>query len=116
MNGSKGPLSGAARSVLREIDHELNRLDNWEMAAARERSLLLSARAALAGTAGAAAAYRRRVSQDDVAAYLAEHPGSSPADIADSLQVPATNVSTHLHRRRNTRYERREDGWYLRAP
>jgi hypothetical protein len=90
-------------------------LQRWEMAAATERSLLLSARAALAGKAGAGAAHRRRVSQDDVAAYLAEHPGSWPADIADALQVPATNVSTHLHRGRNTRFERREDGWYLRS-
>jgi hypothetical protein len=31
------------------------------------------------------------------------------------VQVPATNVSTHLYRGRHTRYERREDGWYLRS-
>jgi hypothetical protein len=115
MNGSKGPLNGSTRSVMREIDEELNRLDRWEMAAATERSLLLSARAVLAGKAGTPAARRRRVSQDDVATYLAEHPGRSPAEIAEALQVPATNVSTHLHRGRHTRYERREDGWYLRA-
>jgi hypothetical protein len=115
MNGSRGPLSGSARSVMREIDRELGRLEKWEMAAANERSLLLSARAALAGETGEGPVRRRRVSQDDVAAYLAEHPGSWPADIAGALQVPATNVSTHLHRGRNTRFERREDGWYLRS-
>jgi hypothetical protein len=103
MNGAGDPLSGSARSVLRQIDQELNRLDRWEMAAATERSLLLSARAALAGRARAGTAHRRRVSQDDVAAFLTEHPGSWPADIADALHVPATNVSTHLYRSRQTR-------------
>jgi DNA-directed RNA polymerase specialized sigma24 family protein len=115
MNGAGGPVSGTARSVLREIDQELGRLTKWERAAAAERALLLSARAALADEAGKPMR-RGRVSREDVAAYLTEHPGRSPAEIAEALQVPATNVSTHLYRGRNTRYERREDGWYLRAP
>jgi hypothetical protein len=105
------------RSVVREIDQELGRLDKWETAVAGERALLLSARAVLAGTAStrAGGSRARRVSQNDVTRYLARHPGSRPADIADALEVPATTVSTHLHRGRHTRYERREDGWYLRG-
>jgi hypothetical protein len=42
MNAS-GPVGGAARSVIREIDQELDRLDQWERAAAGERAVLLSA-------------------------------------------------------------------------
>jgi hypothetical protein len=110
-----GPVGGTARSVLREIDHELNRLETWEKAAATERELLLSARAVLATKTGPGAS-RRRVSRNEVTAYLADHPGSWPVDIAKALHVPPTNVSTHLYRGRHTRYEHREDGWYLRAP
>jgi hypothetical protein len=116
MTGRPHRLSGSARSVVREIDQELSRLHKYEKALAAERELLLSARAALVGPDGADPARRRRVSQDEVAAYLAEHPGCSPAQIADALQAGATNVSEHLHRSRRTRYERREDGWYIRAP
>ncbi len=105
---------GSTASVMREIDQELNRLEKWERAAAGEREVLLSARAALAGETVAPAARQRRVSQGDIIGYLTDHPGSSPAEIAAALAVPTTNVSTHLHRGRHTRYERREDGWHAR--
>jgi hypothetical protein len=111
MKASGGPLSGSARGVVREIDEELSRLEKRERALATERERLLSARAALTGRAGAGPARGRRISQDDVAHYLTEHPGSWPADIAQALDVPVTNVSTHLYRGKRTRFERREDGW-----
>ena len=114
MTRSGHPLSGSPTSVVREIDQELSRLHRYEKAVAHERTLLLSARAALTGEAGAESSRRRRVSREEVAAYLKEHPGSWPAQIAESLQVPTTNVSTHLYRGRHTRYERRDDGWHLR--
>jgi hypothetical protein len=106
-----GPVGGSARSVMREIDHELSRLERWQKAAASERELLLSARAVLA-TKADPGPVRRQLSQKDVAAYLAAHPGSWPAHIAAALHVPATNVSTRLYR---GRHKRREDGWYLRS-
>jgi len=109
-----GALAGSARSVIREIDNELNHLGRWEASGASERVLLLSARAVLA-TKVRAGSGRRRVSQEELSAYLAEHPGSWPAQIAEALQAPATNVSSHLHRGGNRPYERREDGWYLRS-
>jgi hypothetical protein len=114
MTGTRHPLSGSPASVVREIDQELSRLHRYEKAVVHERGLLLSARAALTGEGGAGAARRQRISQDEVAAYLDEHPGSWPAQIAQALQVSPTNVSTHLSRGRHTRYERRDDGWYLR--
>jgi hypothetical protein len=103
----------SARSVVREIDQELRSLQRREKALAHERERLLSARAALTGRAGAGPSRGRRISQDDVAAYLSEHPGSWPAQIADALDVPVTNVSTHLYRGKRGRFERRQDGWYV---
>lgn len=103
----------AARGVLREIDQQLSRLDREEKELARERAQLLAARVALAGRAGAGPARGRRISQDDIAAYLAEHPGSLPAQIAQALEVPVTNVSTHLYRAKGERFVRRSDGWHL---
>jgi hypothetical protein len=113
MTPSGHPLGGSPASVVRDIDEELSRLRSYEQAIAAERELLLAARTVLTGTA--APASRRRVSQAEVAAYLAEHPGSWPGEIAQALLAPATNISTHLYRGRHTRYERRDDGWHLRS-
>jgi len=103
----------AARGVVREIDQQLNRLDREEKAIEREREQLLAARAALAGRAAAGPARGKRISQDDIASFLAEHPGSLPAQIAQALEVPVTNVSTHLYRARDERFARKEDCWHL---
>jgi len=115
MTGSKGPLSHSARGVVREIDQELDRLQEREKKLAADRERLLSARAALTGRAGAGPARGRRISQDDVAGHLTAHAGSWPAEIAEALEVPVTNVSTHLYRGKDTRFERRSDGWHLRS-
>ena len=108
-----GEPGRSARSVVRGIDQELRSLQRREKALAAERERLLSARAALTGRAGAGPSRGRRITQDDVAAYLSEHPGSWPAQIADALDVPVTNVSTHLYRGKRDRFERRADGWHL---
>jgi hypothetical protein len=113
MNASNGPPTGSARSVVREIDRELSRLDRLEKAVASERELLLSARAAL--TADGRAGLRQPVPHSELAAYLREHPGCSADRIAEALQATATSVSMHLYRGRHTRYESRDDGWYLRS-
>jgi hypothetical protein len=103
----------AARGVAREIDQQLNRLNREEKALGRERERLLAARAALTGKAGAGPARGKRISQDDIASFLAEHPGSLPAQIAQALDVPVTNVSTHLYRAKGERFERGKAGWYV---
>jgi hypothetical protein len=103
----------AARGVLREIDQQLNRLDRQEKALAGEREQLLAARVALTGKAGGGPARGKRISQDDIASFLAEHPGSLPAQIAQALEVPVTNVSTHLYRAKDERFTRKHDGWHL---
>jgi DNA-directed RNA polymerase specialized sigma24 family protein len=107
---------GGARGVVREINERLRRIDarlstHEELLA--ERARLLAARAALTGEATVKRELAKRVSQDDIAAYLAEHPGSWPAEIAQSLGVPVTNVSQHLYRGKQTRFDRQEDGWHV---
>ncbi len=105
-----------ALGVVREIDVQLERIEqglsDYEPLL-RERERLLAARAALTGER-APSGGKARVSQDDLAAFLAEHPDSWPADIAGALGVPVTNVSAHLYRGKRTRFERGERGWRLR--
>ena len=78
-----------------------------------ERERLLRARAALTGEPSKEAARVKRVSQDEIAAFIEAHPGSLPAQIAEGLGVPVTNVSAHLYRAKGERFERRKDGWYV---
>lgn len=107
-----------ARGVVREIDQQLQRIETGLSGyepLLRERERLLAARAALTGEAPASGS-KARISQDDVAAFLAGHPDSWPADIASALDVPVTNVSAHLYRGKSTRFQRSKDGWRLRLP
>jgi DNA-binding transcriptional ArsR family regulator len=55
-----------------------------------------------------------RISQDAVASYLAEHPGSKPGEIARALGVVAGTVSAHLARGKGTRFLSRGGSWYVR--
>jgi hypothetical protein len=105
-----------ARGVVREIDQELRRLGKREQELSVERARLLAAGAALTGRASVGPARGRRISQDDIAAFLAENPGSWPAQIAQALEVPLTNVSAHLYRGKGERFERQKDGWHLHSP
>lgn len=113
MSDSQQRLGKGARGVVREIDQELERvnrgLSGYEELL-RERERLLAARAALTGTPDRPVA-RARTSQEDIAAFLTEHPGSWPAEIAQALGVPVTNVSAHLYRGKSTRFERGPNGW-----
>jgi DNA-binding transcriptional ArsR family regulator len=113
--------------VLREIDERLAVLDG-ELAAlqqlAEERARLVAARAALTGEPVQAVqaqavpaqpdAVTRRLTRDEIADYLREHPGSRAGAIARAFEVPLTNVSQHLYRGKRGVFEARGDGWYLR--
>ena len=112
----KGKGEPGALGVVREIDTQLQRIEQGLSGyepLLRERERLLAARAALTGER-APSGGKARVSQDEVAAYLSEHPDSLPADIAAALGVPVTNVSAHLYRGKVTRFERSARGWRLR--
>jgi DNA-directed RNA polymerase specialized sigma24 family protein len=114
----KGTAEPGSRGVLAQLDARLAELDGelertGELMAERRR--LVAARAALTGErVPASGSLVRRVTQEEVAAYLAEHPGSRAATIARDMGVPLTNISQHLHRGRETRFERRADGWHRR--
>jgi len=98
--------------VIAEIDERLEDLNQQlasheELLAERER--LRAARATLLGESPVG-----QISQDDVAAYLAQHPGSKAGEIARALGVSPGRVSAHLYRAKTTRFVSRRDGWYLR--
>ena len=104
--------------MVAEIDARMAALDA-ELEAVKplmaERRRLVQARAALTGQrVSPAGSLVRKVSQDEVADYLAKHPGARAGAIATELGVPLTNISQHLHRGKDTRFERRSDGWHLR--
>ncbi len=106
-------LGVASRGVVAEIDRKIAALDGelaryQELLAERDR--LQAARSTLLGeprTVG-------QITQGDVAAYLAEHPGVRAGEIAKALGVPLGRVSSHLYRGKHTRFVSRPDGWYLR--
>lgn len=74
-----------SRGLKVRIDEEIAELD-------RERARLVAARAALDRDAP------RRFSQDDIAVYLAEHPGSTYLEIAEGLKTLPRNIAAHLNR------------------
>jgi len=104
--------------VVSQIDQRLSELDRdlqsmSELLAERRR--LVAARQALTGERTSNGPdLVQRVSQNQVAEYLTEHPGSRAGEIAGALGVALTNISQHLHRGRDTRFERRPDGWHVR--
>jgi uncharacterized small protein (DUF1192 family) len=106
-------LGVASRGVVADIDKKLAALDSeisrYEALLA-ERDRLRSARAALLGEGRGAP----QITREDVAAYLAEHPGSRAGEIAQALEVPLARVSSHLYRGKRTLFVSREDGWHLR--
>jgi DNA-directed RNA polymerase specialized sigma24 family protein len=110
---SRGVLGRASRGVVAEIDERLKTLDTQlaaQQALLAERERLRAARATLLGEGPSG-----QISQDDVADYLAEHPGSRPREIAESLGVSSGRVSAHLFRAKSTRFVSRGDGWHLRS-
>ena len=109
---SRKAVGIAARGVVAEIDERLRTLDEQLgglEALVSERKRLRQARATLLGGGPP-----EQISQDDVARYLAEHPGARPGEIARALKVPSGRVSAHLYRAKSTRFVSRPDGWYLR--
>jgi hypothetical protein len=94
-------------SVRKQIDRELRQVE-------KERDRLLAARAALDGEAVVPKEKPRRFSQDEIAAYLAEHPGSTYTEIATALGASPINVAAHLSRgQKASRFRNSEGRWSL---
>jgi DNA-directed RNA polymerase specialized sigma24 family protein len=88
---------------LNEVDEELEPYK--ELVEKQER--LASALAALDG----GKSLKKRVKWEQIAEYVDEHPGSKPAEIAAALEVPTTNVQSHLLRNEGTVFKRVGDRW-----
>jgi hypothetical protein len=109
---SRGVIGRASRGVIAEIDERLKSLDEqlaYHEQLLGERNRLRAARSTLLGET-----HTGQITQDDIAAYLAEHPGSRPGQIAAAFGVTAGRVSAHLYRAKTTRFVSRADGWDLR--
>jgi hypothetical protein len=112
-SGSSRQGSGS-RGVVAEIDRRLAALDDELRGYAElleERERLRAARATVLGARSTG-----QISQEDVAGFLGEHPGSAPREIAAAFGVSANRVSAHLLRGKTSRFVSRDGGWYLREP
>ncbi len=104
----RGGFNAARRGITRELDAVERELAPYdELVERRER--LTRALAALDGGADT----KKRVRWEQVAEYVAAHPGAMPAEIAAALEVPAANAHAHLSRNEGTVFERRGDGWHV---
>jgi hypothetical protein len=79
------PPKHPSRGLKAQIDGEIKDLD-------KERARLVAARVELERDRP------RRFSQDDVAAYLAEHPASTYVEVATGLGASPRNIAMHLNR------------------
>jgi DNA invertase Pin-like site-specific DNA recombinase len=103
------PPSRRSLGVRAQLDREIRELD-------RERERLLAARAALEGKAVIPQARPPQITQDQVAAYLAEHPNSRYTEIATALGARPTVIAAHLNRgQKSGRFLNTDDGWNLKG-
>jgi hypothetical protein len=79
------PPKRPSRKFKAQLDRQIRDLD-------KERARLVAARVELERDKP------RRFSQDDVAAYLEEHPRSTYVEIATGLGASARNIAMHLNR------------------
>lgn len=104
----RGGFNAARRGITRELDAVERELAPYdELVERRER--LTRALAALDGGADA----KKRVRWEQVAEYVAAHPGAMPAEIAAALEIPAANAHAHLSRNEGSVFERQGDGWHV---
>ena len=92
MARERGVVGRASRGVLREIDERIKELDSelsTYKALVTERERLLAARASVTGERRT-----QRISQDELVAYLEEHPGQRAGEIAEALGVPLATISS----------------------
>ena len=104
--------------VKAQLDREIKDLDRERARENKElderRARLVAALAVLDGKTIAPQAKRRRISQDDVADYLAEHPGSTYLEIAEGLGASPTVIAAHLNRGKSVgRFSNSAGKWSL---
>jgi hypothetical protein len=101
-----GGLDDVRQSLIEKLNEVDEQLEPYkELVEKQER--LSSALAVLDG----GKSIKKRVKWEQIAEYVAEHPGSKPAAIAAALEVPTTNAQSHLLRNEGTVFKRVGDGW-----
>lgn len=53
----------------------------------------------------------RRLSWEQIAEYVAAHPGARPAEMSAALEAPLKNIFAHLARNEGRVFQRHGDGW-----
>lgn len=101
------PARRALTQQLERVDQELRPYN--ELVERRER--LANALAALDAPSQSGQAPKKRVRLHEVAAYVAEHPGVMPAEVAAALEVPRPNIQAHFVRNEGTVFEKDAEGW-----
>jgi hypothetical protein len=101
-------FNAARRGITRELTEVERELTPYDELVER-RARLTRALAALDGGTGV----KKRVRWEQVAEYVAAHPGAMPTEIAAALEVPAANAHAHLSRNEGSVFERRGDGWHV---
>jgi hypothetical protein len=108
-------LSSAVAGIearIEELETELAKVAPLAL----ERERLLRVRAALVGEPTPPSfTASRRVTQDDVAAMLEQHPGLRAGEIARALDAGQPAISAHLYRGKNGRFRSMGGRWYLGA-
>jgi len=103
---SDGGLDDVRQSLIEKLNEVDEQLEPYkELVEKQER--LSTALAALDG----GKSIKKRVKWEQVAEYVAGHSRSKPAEIAAALEVPTTNVQSHLLRNEGTVFTRVGDGW-----
>jgi hypothetical protein len=105
-------LEGGFDASRQALVEQLNQIDERlrpyeELVEARRR--VTSALAALEGQG----TIKKRLRWEQIAEYVAEHPGAMPAEIAAALEITGPNAHAHLSRNEGTIFERRGDGWHI---
>jgi hypothetical protein len=103
-----GGFDAARRGIARELTEVEKELAPYDELVERRRRLTRALAALDGGTE-----VKKRVRWEQVAEYVASHPGAMPAEIAAALEVPAPNAHAHLSRNEGTVFERRGDGWHV---
>ncbi|MGH2833124.1 MAG: hypothetical protein ACRDK2_10155 [Solirubrobacteraceae bacterium] len=105
-NDEEKPLDVARKLLEQELAQVREDKKTYPELADREKRLSVAI-AALDGTK----AIKKRVRWEQIAEYVAEHPGSKPGDIGAALEVPLGNIYAHLNRNEGTIFERAGEGW-----
>jgi hypothetical protein len=108
----------SSHDVLEEVERRLGEIADdlsAHEALVEERDRLLRARAALLGEPPPIPQRgdRGQVTQDDVASFLYDHPGSRAGAIAAALGADSRRISAHLYRGKGERFVAEGGRWRL---